>query len=82
METKATTQSITFEQALDQLSQNVKKLESTDLSLEDSLQCFEDGVRLTRVCQELLSGAEQKVEVLMKAQADGTLEFQPLPPQK
>jgi exodeoxyribonuclease VII small subunit len=65
-----------FEQALDQLQQTVKKLESGELSLEQSLQSFEEGVKLTRLCQEQLSAAEQRVELLTKASADGAIETQ------
>ncbi len=64
-----------FETALGQLQIAVKKLESGELSLEESLQQFEEGVRLTRMCQGYLNVAEQRVEILMKsssteAQAD------------
>lgn len=65
-----------FEVALERLQQTVKKLESGELSLEQSLQQFEEGVRLTRVCQEYLSGAEQRVEILMKANSEGQIETQ------
>ena len=67
---------IPFEAALDQLQITVKRLESGDLSLEDSLQFFEEGVKLTRLCQEHLAVAEQRVEILMKA-SDGKVETEP-----
>ncbi len=67
----------TFESALDQLQQTVKKLESGELSLDQALKSFEEGVRLTRFCQEQLSTAEKKVELLMKVNPDGTTETQP-----
>jgi exodeoxyribonuclease VII small subunit len=60
------TQKPAFEAALEQLQATVKKLEGGELSLEQALGCFEDGVRLSKVCQEHLSAAEQRVEVLMK----------------
>ena len=67
-----------FETALEQLQQSVKKLESGELSLEQSLQQFEEGVRLTRFCQEHLAAAEQRVEILTKATSeDGKVETQP-----
>lgn len=70
-----------FESSLEQLQAAVKKLESGELSLEQSLQQFEEGVRLTRMCQEYLSTAEQRVDILMKANAtgalDGRVELQP-----
>lgn len=65
-----------FESAIENLQQMVKKLESGELSLEQSLKFFEEGVRLTRVCQEYLRSAEQKVEILMKASSTGP-ELQP-----
>lgn len=66
---------IQFEAALDQLQQTVKRLESGELSLEQSLQFFEEGVRLTRLCQSQLTAAEQRVEILMNAKP----EFQNFP---
>jgi len=64
-----------FESALEQLQLAVKKLESGELTLEQSLLQFEEGVRLTRLCQEQLSSAEQRVDILMKS--NSTPEFQP-----
>ena len=70
-----------FESALEQLQQAVKRLESGELSLEQSLQQFEEGVRLTRVCQEQLSSAEQRVELLMKGTSETSVpEMQPFSP--
>jgi exodeoxyribonuclease VII small subunit len=70
-----------FESALEQLQSTVRRLESGELSLEQALQGFEEGVRLTRLCQQQLSAAEQKVELLMQASAsDGRVEFQPFQP--
>lgn len=68
---------LTFESALEQLQQTVKKLESGELSLDQSLAQFEDGVRLSRLCQEQLTAAEQRVEVLMKGNLDQKPETQP-----
>ncbi|MGK5082199.1 exodeoxyribonuclease VII small subunit [Bdellovibrionota bacterium FG-1] len=73
---------MSFEAALEQLQVTVKRLESGELSLEQSLKAFEEGVRLTRTCQEQLSGAEKRVELLMKANTDGTVELQPFSPQR
>lgn len=64
----------TFETAFSQLQELVKRLEGGSLSLEESLKSFEEGVRLTRYCQESLSVAEQKVEQLMKIGADGKVQ--------
>ncbi|MEB3733954.1 exodeoxyribonuclease VII small subunit [Halopseudomonas pachastrellae] len=55
-----------FEQSLGSLQALVERLESGDLSLEESLAAFEQGVALTRDCQQALSQAEQKVQQLME----------------
>ena len=54
-----------FEQSLQELESLVTKLESGDLSLEESLAAFEQGIKLTRECQQHLSDAEQKVSMLI-----------------
>ncbi len=54
-----------FEQSLTELQTLVERLESGELSLEDSLAAFEQGIRLTRECQSALSQAEQKVQILL-----------------
>lgn len=55
-----------FEQSLKDLEHLVEALEAGNLSLEDSLKAFENGVRITRDCQEALRTAEQKVSILMQ----------------
>lgn len=55
-----------FEQSLSELQSLVERLESGELSLEDSLTAFEQGVRLTRDCQSALGQAEQKVQLLLQ----------------
>ena len=61
-----------FESSLNELEGIVGKLESGDLPLEDSLELFETGIRLSRECREKLSKAERRIEILMK-EADGSL---------
>ena len=58
--------SIDFEKALDQLETLVEDMENGDLSLEDSLKAFEQGIKLTRECQAALNQAEQKVQMLIE----------------
>lgn len=55
-----------FEEALTSLESIVEKLEGEDLSLENSLKAFEEGVRLTRFCNKKLNEAEKKIEILLK----------------
>ena len=56
----------TFESSLGELEKIVRQLEDGDLSLEESLKLFEDGVRLSRECQERLNKAERRIEILLK----------------
>ena len=58
-------QQFDFEAALEQLEALVSAMEEGDLSLEESLQSFEKGIKLTRECQSALSKAEQKVQKLV-----------------
>src|ERR1700754_244815 len=55
-----------FERSLSELEAIVEQLEQGDLSLDDSLRHFERGVQLTRVCQNALKQAEQKVKILLR----------------
>jgi exodeoxyribonuclease VII small subunit len=68
-----------FETALERLEEIVKKLEDGDLPLEDSLKLFEEGVKLSRLCDQKLQAAERRIEILMKDQegAVATLPFEP-----
>ena len=59
-------QARTFEASLEALEQIVQQLESGDLPLEKSLELFEQGVRLSRECQERLSQAERRIEILLR----------------
>lgn len=63
-----------FEQNLQELETLVEALESGDLSLEESLNHFEKGVKKTQACQEALAAAEQKVKILTEASDGLTLE--------
>lgn len=60
-----------FEKKLTRLEELVEKMETGDLSLEDSLKFFEEGVKLSRECNSQLSEAEQKVKILLGESADG-----------
>lgn len=60
-----------FEKKLSRLEEIVNKMEAGDLSLEDSLKFFEEGVKLSRECNTQLVTAEQKVKVLLAVDANG-----------
>lgn len=55
---------IQFEKSLLELDDIVKKLEQGDLTLEDALKYYEQGIHLARKCQSDLTQAEQKIEIL------------------
>lgn len=55
-----------FETSLAELEGIVLKLEGGDLPLEDSLELFEKGIKLSRECRARLAGAERRIEILMK----------------
>jgi exodeoxyribonuclease VII small subunit len=60
-----------FELAIKRLTEIVQTLERGDLSLEESLRLFEEGVKLSRVSQERLDGAEKRVEQLLAVDDQG-----------
>jgi exodeoxyribonuclease VII small subunit len=64
-----------FETALAELESLVSKLESGDLSLDQSLACFKRGVELTRHCQFVLDEAQKNVE-LLATNADGQADIE------
>lgn len=71
----------TFEESLKKLEAIVEQMEKGDLSLEDSLRLFEEGVALSEACKKELDEAEGKVQMLVK-QRDGSLKKEPFPSEK
>ena len=59
-----------FEASLAALERVVRELERGDLPLEKSLELFEQGVRLSRECQERLTEADRRIEVIL-SESDG-----------
>jgi len=57
---------IKFEKALSRLETIVTELETGELSLDDSLKIFEEGVKLSKTCLKMLDDAERKVEILVQ----------------
>lgn len=66
-----------FEDALEELEKVVEQIESGELSLEDSLAAFEQGVRLVKYCNQKLTEVERKIELLVKDK-EGKLQLEPL----
>ena len=70
-----------FEKSLTRLEEVVKRLESADLSLDEAMRLFEEGVTLSRECQKQLEEAEGRVEILLK-KADGKIVAEPFDPEE
>ena len=66
---------VTFEQSLEELEILVEKLEHGQLTLDESLGTFENGMKLARVCTQKLTRAERKIELLIKE--NGELKTEP-----
>lgn len=70
------TKNMKFEEAMQLLEDIVRKLESGNLSLDESLSAFEEAVGLVKLCNEKLEDAEQKVRILT-ASAGGEITDMP-----
>jgi len=68
-----------FEDALNKLEKIVSKLEEGDIPLEESLKLFEEGIQLSRFCNQKLDEAEKKVEILLKGK-NGMVKAHPFDP--
>lgn len=66
------TEDIKFEKALERLEKIVADLETGNISLDEALKKYEEGVELSRACQKKLVQAEKKIEILTKG-LDGSL---------
>ena len=62
---------IKFEKAMERLSKIVEELESGDVSLDDAIKKYEEGVKLSKGCQDQLAKAEKKIEILTKSLGGG-----------
>lgn len=66
---------IKFEEALKKLEKIVLDLEAGEMSLDESLAKYEEGIKLSKICSRQLEAAKSKVELLMKA--GGKFELSP-----
>ena len=65
-----------FEEALKKLEKIVEDLEDGNLTLDDSLEKYEEGIRLSKMCAKKLEVAKKKVEILLKLE-DGSVDIKP-----
>ena len=70
-----------FESSLEELERIVRELEHGELPLEKSLELFEQGVKLSRECQDRLNQAERRIEILMRDN-QGRPAVRPFDPEK
>jgi len=68
---------VKFEEALKKLEKIVEDLERGDLSLDEALKKYQEGIELSRVCSQRLENAKKKIDVLVKTKK-GEFELKPL----
>jgi exodeoxyribonuclease VII small subunit len=68
---------LSFEASAERLAAIVKQMESGELTLEQTLQLFEEGMRVSQQAQKRLDAAEKRVEELLGATPDGELRTRP-----
>ena len=67
---------IKFEDGLKRLEKIVDELEAGDIPLEEALEKYEEGIKLSRLCAKKLEAARKRVEILLKSD-DGSVELKP-----
>ncbi len=68
---------VKFEEALKKLEKIVEDLEKGDLSLDEALKKYQEGIELARMCSQRLENAKKKIDVLVKTKK-GEFELKPL----
>ncbi|MFC1668620.1 exodeoxyribonuclease VII small subunit [Chlamydiota bacterium] len=76
MTRKTVKKKVTLEGALNSLEEIISDMESEELSLEDSLTKYQEGIEIIKLCTQKLQAAEKKVEVLVKTE-NGTYKKRP-----
>ncbi len=72
---------ISFEEAFHRLEEIAQKLEEGDLSLEESLKLYEEGIKYSRICISILNDAKKKIEVLELSE-DGKIVISEIEPEE
>lgn len=68
---------MSFEEALAELEQIVRRLEAGQVKLDEAIECYERGAQLKRHCEHKLNEAQQRVDRIVVS-ADGTLTAEPI----
>ena len=61
-----------FEEALEKLEEIVRRMEAGEMTLEESLKAFEEGIKLSRLCAKKLDEADRRVELLLREEGELT----------
>ena len=69
-ETQESEQKMSFERALDKLENSARRLDAHDISLEESIRIYEEGVKYYKICDEILKDAKQKIETIRREEFD------------
>ena len=59
-----------FEESLEKLEEIVKRMEAGEMTLEESLKAFEEGIKLARLCAKKLDEADRRVELLLRQEGE------------
>lgn len=69
---------VSFESAMERLDRIVSELESGDVPLEQAIELFQEGMKLSRLCSQKLEQVERKIEMLIEE--EGSLQKKPFQP--
>jgi len=75
-------QKLTFEQAMEKLEEIISHIEEGKVSLEQSIEKYAEGIELVKQCRAILDSAEQKIQLLAKAEGDALAPAGELDPQE
>ena len=59
-----------FEEALERLEEIVRRMEAGEMTLEESLKAFEEGIKISRLCTKKLDEADRRVELLLREEGE------------
>jgi exodeoxyribonuclease VII small subunit len=59
-----------FEESLEKLEEIVRRMEAGEMTLEESLKAFEEGIKLSRLCAKKLDEADRRVELLLREEGE------------
>ena len=66
----AKTKKVTFEEALSELKNCAEKIKSKELTLDESISCYEDGLKHYELCREILENTKQRIKVFTEEDYD------------